>query len=436
MIPLDAPGSPPQFLQTHSLLFDLWTILILVGPIMGTFFPPETYFGLEGGFMWAILLVISVPALGIGAYQMAKQRNYTHCPLAYAYVVVVIVSTSWAGDPGYSFLRALRLLPLVSYAVIFANAYRMKDFLRLLTIASLVSALASYFVIIFMPALALSTLGGPYEHAMRGALIQKNAAGFCYANGMFFAAFAVVMGAVPRYLAAITAILCFGLLVLASSMTPVVSLVISAMIGLAVLFLTTLNRGQALLNAVTLIMLTTTALLVAINFPDGLAKLIGRDLTLTGRTQIWQAVIVLIKLNPFKGYGYAFWSFDSPQHEFMVRSVGTTMAYAHNSWLDLWLQTGFLGILSIALLTLASLSRAVKILKAHRGEGVLLLSFMLSLLIHSLAETQYNEPGIAGVPWLVWGATIAMVILRRARQKGEPQARYAWSSAAGDLAPA
>jgi cobalamin synthase len=70
------------------------------------------------------------------------------------------------------------------------------------------------------------------------------------------------------------------------------------------------------------------------------------------------------------------------------------------------------------------ISRAIKILKTHRTEGIMVLSFMLSLLIHSLAETQYNEPGIAGVPWLVWSATIATVILRKHSGKGCPSSEH------------
>jgi exopolysaccharide production protein ExoQ len=83
--------------------------------------------------------------------------------------------------------------------------------------------------------------------------------------------------------------------------------------------------------------------------------LLGRDITLSGRTDIWQAVFESIMRKPLLGYGYgAFWTGLQGESANVILACGWMVPHAHNGFLEVWLQLGLLGLsLLIATLVLA-----------------------------------------------------------------------------------
>ena len=78
---------------------------------------------------------------------------------------------------------------------------------------------------------------------------------------------------------------------------------------------------------------------------------IGKDVTLTGRTPMWEQLInVMTNHNSFTGFGFTmFWKDEKAVklfHEGFRRNTwGNTMTYgAHNTLLEMWLDVGLLGI--------------------------------------------------------------------------------------------
>ena len=93
------------------------------------------------------------------------------------------------------------------------------------------------------------------------------------------------------------------------------------------------------------------ALLVLAPFGDQIAGLISRSgsteeiTSLTGRTAIWDAVLVLSAERPWIGYGYGSSIFLLPQNESLV---GFSVGHAHNLFLQLLLTTGWIGVILFA----------------------------------------------------------------------------------------
>jgi O-antigen ligase len=67
--------------------------------------------------------------------------------------------------------------------------------------------------------------------------------------------------------------------------------------------------------------------------------------SMTGRTSIWHAVLVLSAERPWAGYGYASSIFVLPENE---RLVGFSVGHAHNLILQLLLTTGWTGVILFA----------------------------------------------------------------------------------------
>jgi exopolysaccharide production protein ExoQ len=81
-----------------------------------------------------------------------------------------------------------------------------------------------------------------------------------------------------------------------------------------------------------------------------LLGVIGKDATLTGRTDMWPYMIDMVAKQPWLGYGYnGFWhDWDSPGATVWYAAKWTA-PNAHNGILDLLLQVGLLGLIVFAI---------------------------------------------------------------------------------------
>jgi O-antigen ligase len=92
-------------------------------------------------------------------------------------------------------------------------------------------------------------------------------------------------------------------------------------------------------------------LLIFIPLADQILPMVARTGTieeissLTGRTNIWNAVLVLSAERPWAGYGYATSIFLLPENE---NIVGFSVGHAHNLFLQLLLTTGWIGVVLFA----------------------------------------------------------------------------------------
>ncbi len=92
---------------------------------------------------------------------------------------------------------------------------------------------------------------------------------------------------------------------------------------------------------------------------------LGVDATFTGRTDIWTVAIEGVKARPLFGYGHGgFWGTEGLVFGFREQeSWAVTAPTAHNSWLDMLLMGGVVGLVLtliwIVLLPLRDMSRAI-----------------------------------------------------------------------------
>jgi len=140
--------------------------------------------------------------------------------------------------------------------------------------------------------------------------------------------------------------------------------------------------------------------------PDMMFDIIGKERTLTGRTDIWQALVLAIQDKQLLGYGYgAFWH-DTNGPSYWVRfSLEWGVPTAHNGWMETWLSAGVVAVILFGLLYLITILLALD--RLYRG-GVenywVILSTVLFLMI-SLSEStilQQND-----LSWVMFVATSA-----------------------------
>jgi O-antigen ligase len=173
---------------------------------------------------------------------------------------------------------------------------------------------------------------------------------------------------------------------------------LAALIALAVLVAARrlTARGRVALYGLTALA-AAGAVTLAIVFRETLLDLVGRSDDLTGRLDIWAAVIGLIEQKPVLGWGWvSYWAPWVEPFNNLVIINGVTYLQAHNAWLDVVLQ---LGVVGIAVFTILIVTTGARVLSwsvdAPLGDTAptsslrLLPALLLTVLVvQSLAESR------------------------------------------------
>ncbi|MGN7799175.1 O-antigen ligase family protein [Leifsonia sp. 22587] len=94
-------------------------------------------------------------------------------------------------------------------------------------------------------------------------------------------------------------------------------------------------------------------------FASRIPALFGKSEDLTGRLDIWHAVIGLAQQRPVFGWGWvSYWAPWVKPFEGLATRNGVEYLQAHNAWLDVWLQLGIVGLVVFILLVLTTFGRS------------------------------------------------------------------------------
>ena len=125
------------------------------------------------------------------------------------------------------------------------------------------------------------------------------------------------------------------------------------------------------------------------NSGDALAGTMGRDLTFTGRVDIWKRVLAE-DINPLLGTGYySFWM--GPRVERISEGFYFHLNEAHNGYIETYLNSGIIGLI-LLLIALFAASRRIKaeLLQGHEFAKVRLI-FLSVGLVYNLTEAAFNK---------------------------------------------
>ena len=110
---------------------------------------------------------------------------------------------------------------------------------------------------------------------------------------------------------------------------------------------------------------------------------LGRDTTLTGRTDIWAALLPVAMQHPVLGAGFGgFWT-DETIRLHIVNE-------AHNGYLEVLLETGAIGLLLQSLFLLSCCRKAQRAMTFDFDSGSLCLCFVLMAVLHNVSESSMN----------------------------------------------
>jgi O-antigen ligase len=113
----------------------------------------------------------------------------------------------------------------------------------------------------------------------------------------------------------------------------------------------------------------------------------GRDVTLTGRTDLWADLWRIAWERPIAGVGYgAFW-IGNTHNLWDIHLWGPTQG--HNGYLDVFLEIGAIGFVLLVGAIVAAGRRLLTALASNFEQAALHLTFLIVIVIHNVSESSY-----------------------------------------------
>jgi exopolysaccharide production protein ExoQ len=133
------------------------------------------------------------------------------------------------------------------------------------------------------------------------------------------------------------------------------------------------------------------ALLVFVFTPDFLSALFGvfgKDMTFTGRVDLWEAVLAMTKDRMWLGWGFgAFWVMDSPHLTQLFQQFIWIPNQAHQGYLDVFNQNGLIGI-TLLFGVIVSYFRGITRARTRQ----VWLWIVIAILVFNLQESLFFRP--------------------------------------------
>jgi len=347
--------------------------------------------------------LVAATVMGLGTIVLLRRSRdvrsiiKANWPLV-LYFSFALISLVWSDFPAWGLKRWVRALGDVIMVLIVAAEAQPAAALR-----HLLSRVG--FVLLPVSALLIkyySELGQNFDEyggrEFTGVTTNKNMLGvlvFVLTLGALWQALCLLRAKAQRNrtrrLVAQCTLLAFGIYLLhtAHSATSVASFVLGA--GLMLILTRPVFRVRpAAVHGFTLALLLAASLTVLLGGKDEVVRALGRDPTLTGRTEIWSDVIQMAR-NPIGGTGFeTFWL--APRVEEFYRIYGgiSRTSEAHNGYIEVYLNLGVIGVGLVALIIGHGYHKTVTAFRGDSGVGALLVAYVVALVAYNIGEAGFR----------------------------------------------
>ncbi len=276
--------------------------------------------------------------------------------------VLALASTAWSQVPFRTFTFAIMAFAHTAFAFYLTKRFTKDQVIDLFFGLGLVALVLSLVLVALYPAAGLDHKEG-IRNAWEGMFGHKNHCAIIMTYLLVPAFFLRVQRTFTRILQIGFVVFSIFLVAMTTSRTGWLEVfLLFCFLGVVTL----LNKLEARERFTAAILITIAAAVLAFLVYEAapiIAVMLGKDPTLTGRSQIWHAVMLAVHKRPLLGFGYyAFWIGMKGEAANVAMSIGATnLGNAENGVLGMWLELGAVGVAIVGLI-LFQLSRMAVVL--------------------------------------------------------------------------
>jgi O-antigen ligase len=372
--------------------------------------PPNAILSSFQVLIYAYILLVSRKKLS--AFLRRELIPYLRCsiirnPFFWGLSFLGIASSFWSETPLITFKAGLILLIAnLSFLAIckYSDFWQISTFVRW---SAVPVAILSF--IIRRKTNDGTTAGG----GLAGILFSKNELGALMAISIILWVLTAIYVPKARLFSCLISIVFTLLLIQAKSGGAIVHLFILFLLIFAVQFTKKLRDKVAVLNIIFCILVACIAFSFTItNLGFILQRFLGKDLSFTGRTNIWPPVWDAVTHRMWTGYGlHGFWQ------EWRGASNPALDWYkgfwyppnAHFGFLDAWVQLGAFGVLILITAILLSVFQAVSyLIRSKCKQAVIPIFFVTYFILANLSETRLLDFNFVWVTYSITSIKLSL----------------------------
>jgi len=319
--------------------------------------------------------------------------------------VYMAVSIVWSDSPWISFKRWFRFCgtPMMGLLIL-TEPNPLEAMETVFRRTAYVLVPFSLLLIKYYPDLGMQYDLWTGERMWVGVTTQKNSLGRLCLISAFFLSWAVLKAWPHRHSVAVRSrmvtdlfVLLLALFILRGPGGTYSATSISALVlgFVAYLYLLWAGIKRRSLAAKVLAGVVAVSIVLGISIPtiggSGAASfvtLLGRDVTFTGRTEIWRAILPVACESPICGMGYGSFWINPP----ISYSLSVMVNEAHNGYLDVFAELGLIGVGILVILILVACRNAGRAMANNFEWGGFALCMLLITVVHNITESSFLRP--------------------------------------------
>ncbi len=343
------------------------------------------------------LLIVVVCMIFVVQRHQSVRRMSMQMKLITSFPILALLLYPVSQQPTRTISSGALLLAAILLLYYIMSRYTIDQVLELLLVLGTVTIVASIVFALVLPQYGLDQMGG-HSTAWKGIFSAKNYLGNM---ALFFLTVAVSYRGRTPFLCSIRIsqiILCLVAIAFSRAATAYVLTAIYIFFFAIMKTMHGFRKKDYFVVCLLLLVVFCAATVVIVVWPDSLFSLLGKDVTLTGRTGIWSAVTDSIAKRPLLGYGYqAFWLGLEGESYRVILAVSWVLAQAQNGFLDVMLEMGLVGLAIVLLVFGFAFRDGVVCLLRSRDDAHLravewYLTIVILTLIYNLDESFLFDP--------------------------------------------
>ncbi len=323
-------------------------------------------------------------------------------------VLLAVLSSAWSVDGATSIRHSMVFLSTTAFGIYLGGRFTTIQLQKKLLFFFLLVLVSSLVLFAVKPSYAVDTF---HDKAFRGITEHKNLFGE-YMGTFFLLSITYPFRASFGYAQLGSILLAATALGISHASTALVAAAVTVLM-LPVLVVFRFPKKQVFPLLTGSFVLVAGLSIFAYNNSSTLLLGLGKDSTLTGRSDIWSHVIDSIARRPVLGYGYdAFWQGLKGPSLLITSAVGWQVPHSHNGYLEVLLALGAVGLALFLLCALRMMRDSILYLQRHGDlRGFWPIMFLLYYLFHATAEASLLVRD--GLSYLLFVALSTSIALER-----------------------